>query len=397
MLYSTGLLAVFIACALYMRAARTASASSLIEAVSLFRLEYFVLGLALIDIFPQPFRAVFNQAHGLLIMFCVSWIGFHAGSLLDIRSRREYPRRLFLFEIIKAAAVSAAVSLLTIFLLHVWFKTWEYTPAALLTGIMCSFSLTGLRISTHENDSPVLPFGNLTAVIILGIVEFILFRSKELSVLSFTMSGIPILLTFALTAAAAGGILCALLIAGERKSGILPLIAAGCAAFLGGIAYTFSFSPLFVGVLAGMLLIAIAMNRIVVRETFARANGYIEKIFMFLLGTTALPVIVTLGIDAFAILGFAVALIILTGSLKFALARALPGSIPAGEPRRLLWAGIAGQGMLAAAAAVECSLQVQLLPSVTLLFIAMVVLNQLAVAIAARGSLKPLSEEILRD
>jgi hypothetical protein len=146
-----------------------------------------------------------------------------------------------------------------------------------------------------------------------------------------------------------------------------------------------------------MLLIAIAMNRIVVRETFARANGYIEKIFMFLLGTTALPVIVTLGIDAFAILGFAVALIILTGSLKFALARALPGSIPAGEPRRLLWAGIAGQGMLAAAAAVECSLQVQLLPSVTLLFIAMVVLNQLAVAIAARGSLKPLSEEILRD
>jgi len=65
------------------------------------------------------------------------------------------------------------------------------------------------------------------------------------------------------------------------------------------------------------------------------------------------------------------------------------------ETTRDLWIGLVGQGILASAAVIECSMQVRLLPSVFLLFVLVLLLNQVTVGLYAGFRNRPQEGEPL--
>ena len=388
LIYLAGLIAISLALTLYTRFSRTHVRSTALKRLSFLSIPYFLLGLALIPLFPGFFRDSYNQAHGILIMLGVTWIGFHYGSRLDVRGHRGFNPRAFLFDVFVPLIVFLVISALAALFLHFWFKTWQYTPVAFLTGVLCSFSFFRARdficgeTGSPQDSGDFRSFLNLTPVLILALLEIFLSPSKEVALVTFTVTGIPAILLFESAVALIGGILCRMMLAGAGDTESFPLITIGSVALLGGLAYAFSLSPLFLGVFSGMFLVNTTLKRVQVRETVALANSYIEKVFMFLLGTSTIPLIIGLSIDSLPILSAAAVLVILSAGLKWALAGI--GAPALRRDTRLLRIGIAGQGMLAAAAAVECALQARLIPSVFLLFVAMVMLNQFSMIALTR-------------
>lgn len=383
LIYLAGLIAVSVAITLYARLARTHTLLPLFKRFSFLSFPYFILGLALIPLFPGFFRDIFNQAHDLLIMLGVTWIGFHYGSRLDLRRNGGFDFREFLFDVFEPLIVSLVISSLAALFLHLWFKTWQYTPMAFLTGILCSFSFSRARdfirgkTDSARDTGDSRSFLNLLPVLVLALLEIILFTSKEVTLITFTVKGIPAILLLEMVVALIGGILCNMMLTGTGDTESFPFIMIGSVALLGGLAYAYSLSPLFLGVFSGMFLINTTLKRVQVMETITLANSYIEKVFMFLLGTSMTPLIIGLSIDSLAILCAAAVLVILSAGLKWILTR-IWAPVRHREPSHLLWISVAGQGMLAAAAAVECALQARLIPSMFLLFVAMVILNQLS-------------------
>ena len=126
------------------------------------------------------------------------------------------------------------------------------------------------------------------------------------------------------------------------------------------------------------------MKRLQVLEALTAATASVERIFMFLIGAMVLPLANLMGGEALMIVLYAIALAAFRMTLSFFFGwfwsrrfMHLP------KPSPDLWIGLTGQGFLAAAAAVECALQVDLLPSVFLLFVTVLVLNQLTVGLYA--------------
>ncbi|MFC1485697.1 hypothetical protein ACFL55_01560 [Candidatus Latescibacterota bacterium] len=404
MIYLAGLAAVFLIVAVANRIGRASTLTIPFATLSLFKLDYFALGLVLAVVFPDTFIPLFEQTRSPVIMFCLSWIGFSYGCGLEIRTHQTYPKRTLLMNLIEPVVIFSVVTIAVALVLYVLFDDWQYTSVAVLTGVFCSFSLfmrgtfltPGDRRDRVRVADQLLPLGNVFPVIALSIVSLVLFKSKEVTVVGFMFSGTLAVMLLHILVGIVGGILLNMLISGNDKPEVFPLLMIGCAALNGGFAYTFSLSPLFVGALIGAFLINATLKRLQVLEVITVANDAVEKVFMVLLGTIIMPLFGIMGIETVVIASFALSLAAFRMVVKYFISRWwASGAMLDGETSRDLWIGLVGQGFLASAAVIECSLQVRLLPSVFLMFVLVLLVNQLTIGLYAGLRNRPREGETL--
>jgi hypothetical protein len=388
--YLTVLGALLAAAFLAGRYVHPAESASRLSGLAFFKLEYFLIGLILMMVFPDSFLPLFERTRNSLIMFCVSWIGLFFGCGLEYRIHQTFSPRILVLNLLEPAIVFLATSFVSALFLYLRFDGWQYTNAAILTGVFCSFTIYRRKgffcrdnnAAHHPVLDNLLPLGNVFPVLALSVVSIFLFSARETTIISFTFSGTTAMIMFHILTGVAGGILLNILIAGAHTTGSLMLILGGSAALSGGIAYAFKLSPLFLGMLTGAFLINATLKRLQVLDAVNTVNDYIEKALMFLIGTMAAPLILILQEEALLIILFAAVLVAFRMLLKYGISRMWSTHIihtPKTSPS--LWIGLTGQGYLAAAAAIECSLQVHLLPSIFFLFILVLVMNQLTVGL----------------
>ena len=128
------------------------------------------------------------------------------------------------------------------------------------------------------------------------------------------------------------------------------------------------------------------MKRLQVLDALTTTTAYVERTFMFLIGTMIFPQITLMGSETLLIALYACALTAFRMSLTFVFSWLWSHRLPhLSGTSPDLWIGLTGQGFLAAAAAVECSLQVHLLPSVFLFFVFVLLANQLTIGVYTRA------------
>ena len=404
MIYLAGLAAVFLTVAVVNRIGRAGRLSVPLATLSLFKLDYFFLGLILAAVFPESFTSLFEQTRSPIIMLCLCWFGFSCGCDLELRTHQTSPKRTILMNLIEPAVVFSAVSVAVALVLYMRFDGWQYTSVAVLTGVFCSFSLFvrgGFFNPADPQDrvgepDRILPVGNVFPVLALSIVALVLFKSNEVTVIGFTFSGSLAIMLLHILAGIVGGILLNMLISGNNNPDVFPLLMIGCAALSGGFSYAFSLSPLFIGTLTGAFLINATLKRLQVLEAITVTNDVFEKVFMFLLGTLVMPLFGSVGTEAVVIASFALSLAAFRMTVKYLYSRWWASHAMLDiETTRDLWIGLVGQGILASAAVIECSMQVRLLPSVFLLFVLVLLLNQVTVGLYAGFRNRPQEGEPL--
>ena len=171
-----------------------------------------------------------------------------------------------------------------------------------------------------------------------------------------------------------------MLISGSESSDAISIILVGGTALCGGLAYSFSFSPLFVGMGSGAFLINSTLKRLQTLDALNDTNEIIERIYMFILGTILSPIILMLKKDVLFIFLYALILFVFRSSLKYILSSLWTSRVQSEKDvSSLIWIGLTGQGILASGAVYECALYADLLPAVIMLFVTLLVLNQLAI------------------
>ena len=105
---------------------------------------------------------------------------------------------------------------------------------------------------------------------------------------------------------------------------------------------------------------------------------------MFCLGTMITPVLKTLHTGLILILISSIGLFTLRAVLKYGLSSLwISRSMGKVQGSPILWIGLMGQGIVASGAVIECSYHVRKFSQIFLLFMIMLVLNQIAIGLYA--------------
>ena len=180
-----------------------------------------------------------------------------------------------------------------------------------------------------------------------------------------------------------------MLIKGAQTSDSMSIILFGGTALTGGIAYTFSLSPLFIGMVSGVFLINSTLKRFQTIEALSLSHEHIEKIFMFFLGVLLTSLIKSGALDLGSIFACAFGILIFRSLIKYILAflwvsrlkYEIRSTRNYSRDILLLCVGLTGQGIVAAGAAVECGMLIPNIPSIFFLLIILLILNQTATII----------------
>ncbi len=388
MIYLLGLFAIFLIIFAAHRFENFRDISALFKSLSFFKLHYFIFGMILVLFFPNNFIPLFERARELAIIFCLSWIGLYYGCGLELRAHQKFSSKVIIFNIFEPVIIFAFITLVGILYFYFKYGSWDFTSVAVIIGIFCSFTIFRRHgILNREGDSthyPVLddllPAGNIFAVTILCITGVLLSETQSVTIAGYTLTGIFSMFIMNILLGVAGGVLLNMLISSAESPDAKSIILIGGSALCGGIAYVFSFSPLFVGTISGAFLINATLKRLQTLNALNETNKVIERIFMFVLGTVLSPLILIFKKDFIYILLLALALFVLRSSLKYILSSFWISRIQ-GETdgSTLMWIGLTGQGILASGAAFECGLYAQIMPSILILLVTLLVINQLTI------------------
>jgi len=388
MMYLVGLLAVFLIIFAAHKLKNLRDISTFFKSLSFFKLHYLLLGMILVFFFPDNFMPLFEHTRVPAIMFCLSWIGLYYGCGLELRVHQRFSSKVILFNIFEPVIIFAFVTLAGTIFLYFKYDSLEFTSTAVIIGIFSSFTIFRRHsILNREGDSshyPVLdnllPAGNIFAVIILSIAGGFLSETQSVTIVGYTLTGISSIFIMNILLGVLGGVLLNMLISSTESSDAKSIILIGGAALCGGIAYVFSFSPLFVGTISGAFLINATLKRLETLHSLNETNEIIERVFMFTLGTVLSPLILIFKKDVIFILLFALGLFVFRSSLKYILSSFWISKIQGDKDgSSLMWIGLTGQGILASGAAFECALYVRVLPSIFILLVTLLVLNQLTI------------------
>lgn len=319
-------------------------------------------------------------------MFCLSWIGLYYGCGLELRVYKKFPSKVILFNIIEPIIVFAVITLVGTIYLYVKYSNWEFTYIAVTTAIFCSFTIFrrhGILIregdtSHHPALDNLLPVGNIFAVIALCIFSGFLSETNKVNILGLTFSGVFSVVILCILLGITGGILLNMLITGVKSSNSISTILIGGTALFSGMSYVFTFSPLFIGAISGLFLINSTLKRLQTLKVLNETNEIIERIFMFVLGTMLSSLIHLFKNELFFIFLYALGIFVFRSSLKYIISIFWTSKIQdETDGSSLIWIGLTGQGILASGATFECSLYAYLLPSFFIIFVTLLVLNQL--------------------
>jgi len=356
--------------------------------LGIFNLHYMLAGIIITVLIPDDFMLTFESIRGIVLTFGLCWIGLYYGCSLELRVHQRFPSQIILFNIIEPVIVFAVVSVVSVIYLYYKVEGWHHTATALMIGLFASFTMFRRRgIMCRTNDTShhpildnLLPVGDIFPITGLALMTMLLFDIPEITILDHTFTSVYAVFILQLITGLTGGILLNMLISGTDSSDSLSVVLLGGSILIGGIAFTFSFSPLFMGTLSGIFLINSTLKRLQTLEALNDSHTLIEKIFMFCLGTMVTPLVILLKMKMINIFVSAVGLYALRAVVKYILSMiwiSRKPSISNGSP--ILWIGLTGQGILASAAALECSYNVPGFTSVFSLFIILLVLNQFTI------------------
>lgn len=358
------------------------------KSLSFFKLQYLVIGMILVLFFPNEFMRLFERTRGHIIMLCLSWIGLYYGCGLELRAHQKFSTKVILFNIFEPVIIFTIVTLLGTVFLYIKYDSWVFTNVAFIIGTYCSFTIfRRYGILKREGDSShhhvlddLLPVGDVFPVIALCIIGIVLFSAGTVNIIGYSFTGIFPIFILNILLGTAGGVLLNMLISGSESSDAISIILVGGTALCGGLAYSFSFSPLFVGMVSGAFLINSTLKRLQTLDALNDTNEIIERIYMFILGTILSPIILMLKKDVLFIFLYALILFVFRSSLKYILSSLWTSRVQSEKDvSSLIWIGLTGQGILASGAVYECALYADLLPAVIMLFATLLVLNQLAI------------------
>lgn len=388
MTYCIGLFVIIFITYLAQKLARFSYTFSHSGIFSFFKLHYLAYGFIITWFFPKSFLGLVEQNMGIVLTFCVSWIGFFYGCSLEIRSHEKYSPKTLLFHIIEPFILFAFAALTGT--LYVYSKSNDIKSfdSVIIAAIFVSITLYKRPEASHcnEKENPyrtvlndLLPLRNILGVSALCLIGIFMHGSREVVLFGHHFTGMFAVFAFHVLCGLSAGVVFSLLLGGTGTSDSLSTVSVGAVALLGGIAYTLSFSPLFVGIIAGTFLINSTLKRLQVIETISICNEYIEIIFLFSLGALlSFEIKRDFSVLSYIIPG-ALGIVILRGALKYlisffwvSIVRGYRKGVP------LLWIGLTGQGMLAAGVAVDFRLYQSHKPfSLFLLLAVMLILHEI--------------------
>jgi len=390
MTYLVGLFAVALLLFVAYKLENLRDISAPFKSLSFFKLQYLVIGMILVLFFPNEFMRLFERTRGHIIMFCLSWIGLYYGCGLELRAHQKFSPKVILFNIFEPVIIFATITLFGTVYFYFKYDGWSFTDVAFIIATFCSFTIFRRHgiLKREGNDSHhhvldnLLPVGNVFPVIALCIIGIVLFSTRTVNIIGYSFTGIFPIFILNILFGTAGGVLLNMLISGSESSDAISIILVGGTALCGGIAYSFSFSPLFVGMVSGAFLINSTLKRLQTLAALNDTNEIIERIYMFILGTILSPIILMLKKDVLLIFLYALALFVFRSSLKYILSSLWTSHIQNEKnASSLIWIGLTGQGILASGAVYECALYADLLPTFIMLFVTLLVLNQLTIGL----------------
>ncbi|MBT4483913.1 MAG: hypothetical protein HOC71_09575 [Candidatus Latescibacteria bacterium] len=385
MTYFLGVLAVVLITFLANKIGRFFGISAPFRFLSFFKLHYLAYGIILAFFFPDNFKILFEKITGTVFMFSLTWIGFYYGCSLEFRAHQRYSPKTLLFHMIEPVIIFLFTILAGTLYIYIKFNEIRHFDIVFILAVFCSLTL----FKRHENPyhkgdytlNPILrdlvPVRNIFAVTALSFAGSFFYGVDELSLFGNLFTGTFIFFMFHVIVGMSAGFLVSMLIKGSQTTESIPTIVIGVTALTGGIAYTFSLSPLFIGMVSGAFLINSTLKRLRTIEAVYSSHEHIEKIFMFFLGALLTPLIQSETFSPGLVLLSACGIFILRSSLKYILAYLWisPSKANAGEII-LPWTGLTSQGIVAAGAALECGIQNPHVSTVFLIMIVLMVLNE---------------------
>ena len=384
MTYFLGILAVVLITFLAGKIGRFFGISEFFRVLSFFKLHYLAYGFILAFFFPDNFKILFERIMGTVFMFSLTWIGFYYGCNLEFRAHQRYSSKTFLFYIIEPVIIFTFTILAGILYIYIKFNEIRHFDVVFILAVFCSLTL----YKRHENPyhkgdhtfNPILrdlvPARNIFAITALSFTGSFFYGAGEFSLLGNLFTGTFVFFVFHVIVGMSAGFLFSMLIKGSQTTESIPTIVIGVTALTGGIAYTFSLSPLFVGMISGAFLINSTLKRLRTIEAVSSSHEHIEKIFMFFIGALLIPLVQSETFSPGLVLLGACGIFILRSSLKYILAymwisrnKGYAGDI------LMPWTGLTSQGIVAAGAALECGMQNPHMSSVFIIMIMLLILN----------------------
>jgi len=394
MTYLMALLVVLLTAFLAKRAVLGRKVSAPFGELLFFKLHYLAVGFFLAFFFPDNFVIHLDKIMGMILWFFLSWIGLYYGCSLEIRAHQKFSSKVILFNIFEPLFIFFSVVLAGTIFIYIKFADLKHLSTVILIALFCSFTIFRKHgilyregdYSRHPILDDLLPVGNILVVIGSSLTGYFLFGMNEISLVGHTFTGIFPFSIFHVFLGLVTGIILNMLISASRADDSISIILSGGTAFAGGLAYALSFSPLFVGMVSGAFLINSTLKRLQILEILNDLHDLIEKLFMFFLGTMLSPIIISMIISGGSKLIFIIVIsaILFTFRLllKYIESSLLVSSYhTSSKSTSLLWIGLTGQGILAAGAALEYQRYIPHLPSIFLLFIILLILNQFAIGI----------------
>ena len=360
------------------------------KSLGFFKLHYMIAGLALTLFFPEDFLLIFEPVRVTVITFGLCWIGFYYGCGLELRAHQRFASHIVILNIIEPVIVFIFLSFGSIIFFYYRFGDWQHSETALMIGLFSSFTIFRRRgILYRQSQSahhPVLdnllPIGNIFPVAALAVMSKLLFEIPEITLFQQTFNDTFSFILIQVVTGILGGMLINMLVSGAEKPSMIILVMVGCTAIIGGIVTTLSLSPLFVGMLTGAFLINSTLKRLLTLEVLNSSHDYMEKVFMFCLGTMLPPLLFAMRSRVMFILLSAIGLFVVRATVKYFLSTVWISRVSGeSENSKALWIGLTGQGILASGAVVECSLPIDKFAQVFLLFITLLVINQIAIGL----------------
>ena len=385
MTYSVGLLAVILFTFITHKIGQFTGLSARIEILSFYKLHYLASGFVLAWFFPSSFMVIFENNMGIVLLFCLAWIGLFYGCNIEIRTHQKYPLKTFLFHLAEPLIVFIFTALGGILYIYTKYNDIRYIDVVLITAIFSSITLFKRHnipyregeVAFHSVINDLLAARNIFAIILLCIAGSLLYSTGEFVLFGHIFTGVFAFFIFHVIAGSGLGIVLSMLMRGAPTTDSMLIALIGMTALTGGIAFIFSLSPLFLGMVSGMFLINSTLKRLQIIESLSISHEFIEKIFMFFLGALLMQLFTLNTVSPGIIFAGAAGIVIIRSLLKYFLASIWVTRFNGyNKGTSLLWAGLTGQGIIAAGAAVEYRLRLPNMPSVFLLLIFLLILNQ---------------------
>ncbi|MFC1509683.1 hypothetical protein ACFL60_08395, partial [Candidatus Omnitrophota bacterium] len=298
--------------------------------------------------------------------------------------------RIIFSNILEPVVVFAFISIGSILYLYSKADGWHHTETALMIGLFSSFTIFRRRgilyresyFTHHPVLDNLLPIGNIFPVTTLAVMSRLHFENLEITILDNTFTSTLAFFLLQIITGIFGGMLLNMLVSSAKTQESIAVIIIGGTAFFGGIAATFSFSPLFVGAVAGAFFINSTLKRLQVLEVLNSYQEYIEKIFMFCLGAMITPLFFIGKSTMFYIVACSVGLFLTRAVLKYILCTLwISRNLGEAGGPPILWIGLTGQGILATGAVIECSRHAQNFTAIFSLFMLLLIFNQIAIGV----------------